>query len=248
MPQAGSSTMNAADVMTPDVITAAPDTPLSELARLMLEHHISALPVLDDGRIVGIVSESDLLHRAEAGSEPRSPRWLALVTSTDRLAVNYTRTHARKADEIMTRDVVTVADTTPISEIAHLLEAHGIKRVPVTRDGRLIGIVSRRNLLQAMATTLSAPPVAADDRTIRDAFYAELRRQSWAAVSAASVSAVVAEGVVHLWGIAPDDAVRQAIVVVAENIPGVRGVEDHMDRKRVIDPMDRPNWPSPARP
>ena len=239
--------MNAADVMTPDVICAAPDTPLSELTRLMLEHHVGALPIVAGGRIVGIVSESDLLHRVEAGGGPRPARWLELMTSTDRLANDYTRSHGRRAAEIMTHDVVSVTDTTPIAEIAHLLETRGIKRVPVTRDGRLVGIVSRRNLLQAMATALAAVPVAADDRTIRDAFYAELRRQPWA-VSAGAVSAVVTEGVVHLWGIAPDAAVQQAIVVVAENIPGVRDVEDHMDRTRVNDPLDRPNWPSPARP
>lgn len=239
--------MNAADVMTPDVISAGPDAPLSELARLMLDNHVSAIPILEDGRIVGVVSESDLLQRAEADAERRPSRWLELVTSTDRLANSYTRTHARRASEIMTRDVVTVSDTTPITEIAHLLEVHGIKRVPVMRDGKLVGIVSRRNLLQALATSLSAPPVGADDKTIREAFYAELRRQSWAA-GAASISAVVGDGIVHLWGIAPDDAVRQAIVVVAETIAGVRGVEDHMDRPRTGDPMDRPNWPSPARP
>ncbi len=143
----------------------------------------------------------------------------------------------------MTHDVVTVAHTTPIAEIAHLLEARRIKRVPVTRDGRLVGIVSRRNLLQALATRLSAPPVTADDRAIRDAFHAELRRQAWAG-SPGAINAVVADGVVHLWGVVPDETLRQAIVVAAENIPGVRAVEDHMDRKRVIDPLDRPNWPS----
>ena len=147
--------MNAADVMTPDVICATPDTPLPELVRLMLDNQISALPIVEDGRIVGIVSEGDLLRRAETGTEPRPSRWLELVTSTDRLAADYTRTHGRKAGEIMTRDVVTVADTTPIAEVAHLLEARRIKRVPVTRDGRLVGIVSRRNLLQALATNLS---------------------------------------------------------------------------------------------
>jgi CBS domain-containing protein len=239
--------MNAADIMTPDVISAAPDTPLSELARLMLENDISALPIVEHGRIAGIVSESDLLQRAEAGSESRPSRWLELLTSTDRLAANYTRSHARRAAEIMTRDVVAVTDTTPVTEIARLLEAHGIKRVPVTRDGKLVGIVSRRNLLQALATTLSPPPAATDDGTIRDAFYEELRRQTWA-VNAASINAVVADGVVHLWGIAPDAAVRQAIMVVAENIPGAKSVEDHMDRRRVSDPLDRPNWPRPAPP
>ncbi|HME27746.1 MAG TPA: CBS domain-containing protein [Acetobacteraceae bacterium] len=239
--------MNAADVMTPDVICAAPDTPLPELVRLMLDNQVSALPVIADGQIVGIVSEGDLMRRAETGTEPRPSRWLELVTSTDRLAADYTHAHGRKASEIMTHDVVTVADTMPIAEVAHLLETRRIKRVPVTRDGRLVGIVSRRNLLQALATRLSTPPVTADDRTIRDAFYTELRRQTWA-ITPGAINAVVAEGVVHLWGVAPDEALRQAIVVVAENVPGVRAVEDHMEHRRVIDPLDRPNWPSPGRP
>ncbi len=146
----------------------------------MLDNQISALPIVEDGRIVGIVSEGDLLRRAETGTEPPPSRWLELVASADRLAADYTRSHGRKAAEIMTRDVVTVADTTPIAEVAHILETRRIKRVPVTREGRLVGIVSRRNLLQALAITLSAPAVATDDRTIRDAFYAELRRQAWA--------------------------------------------------------------------
>jgi CBS domain-containing protein len=239
--------MHAADVMTPDVICAAPETPLSELIRLMLDNRISAVPIAEDGRIVGIVSEGDLLRRAETGTEPRPSRWLELVTPASRLAADYTRTHGRKAAEVMTHAVVTVSDTTPIAEIAQLLEARRIKRVPVLRDGRLVGIVSRRNLLQALASRMTAPPVAADDRSIRDAFYTELRRQAWV-TSPGSVNAVVADSVVHLWGIAPDDRQRQALVVAAENIPGVRAVEDHMEEPRVIDPLDRPNWPSPARP
>ena len=239
--------MHAADVMTPDVVSATPETPLAELVRLMLDNRISALPIVDGGRIVGIVSEGDLLRRAEAGAEPRPSRWLELVTSTDRMAADYTRSHGRKAGEIMTRDVrhrdrhhADRRSRAP-ARIKH------IKRVPVTRDGKLVGIVSRRNVLQALATTLSAPPGTADDRTIRDAFYAELRHHAWAAGPSA-VNAVVRDGVVHLWGIAPDEVLRQAIVVAAENVPGVRAVEDHMDRPRTIDPLDRPNWPSPARP
>jgi hypothetical protein len=115
------------------------------------------------------------------------------------------------------------------------------------RGDKLVGIVSRRNLLYALASRLSGPPGAADGQAIRDAFYGELRKRRWAD-SPGSINAVVADGVVHLWGVAPDDERRQAMVVAAETIPGVRGVEDHMDRPRVIDPMDRPNWPSPARP
>jgi CBS domain-containing protein len=238
--------MNAADVMTPDVICAEPDTPLSVLARLMLDNQISAVPIVVDGTVVGIVSEADLLRRAEAGTEQRRAPWLELVTSADRLAADYTRSHGLKAHEIMTRDVVSVTDNTPIAEVAHLLETRRIKRVPVTRGGKLIGIVSRRNLLQVLATRLSAPPVAADDRSIRDMFYAELHRQVWAG-GQPPINAVVAEGVIHLWGVVPE-AQRKAVVVLAENIPGVRSVEDNMDRPRTIDPLDRPNWPSPARP
>jgi CBS domain-containing protein len=239
--------MHAADIMTPDVISAGPETPIDELIRLMLDHRISALPIVAQGQIVGIVSEGDLLRRAETDTAPPRSRWLELVTSDSRLAADYTRTHGRKAAEVMTRDVVTVADTTPIADVAQLLEAKHIKRVPVTRDGKLVGIVSRRNLLQALATSLKATPVARSDRMIRDAFYAELRRQSWS-VGPGWINAVVSEGVVHLWGIAPDEQRRQALVVVAENIAGVRAVEDHMERPVTVDPMDRPNWPSPARP
>ncbi len=239
--------MHAADIMTPDVISAGPETPVAELIRLMMENGISAVPIVSDGRIVGIVSEGDLLRRVETGTEPHPSRWLALVTPSNRLAEDYAKSHGRRAAEVMTHDVITVADTASVAEIAQLLAAKRIKRLPVTRDGRLVGIVSRRNLLQALATSLSAPPVAADDRTIREAFYAGLRGMAWI-VSPGWVNAVVTDGVVHLWGIAPDEQRRQAVVVVAENIPGVRGVEDHMERPVTVDPMNRPNWPSPQPP
>jgi CBS domain-containing protein len=239
--------MQAADIMTPDVICAGPETPLAELVHLMLDNRISAVPIVANGQLVGIVSEGDLLRRAETGTEPRPERWLELMTSSNRLAADYTRTHGIRASEVMTRDVVTVIDTTSMADIAQLLAAKRIKRVPVMRGDKLVGIVSRRNLLYALASRLSGPPGAADGQAIRDAFYGELRKRRWAD-SPGSINAVVADGVVHLWGVAPDDERRQAMVVVAETIPGVRGVEDHMDRPRVIDPMDRPNWPSPARP
>lgn len=239
--------MEAADIMTPDVICAKPDTPVSELIRLMLDHGVSALPVLDDGQIVGIVSEGDLLERAETGTAPRRSRWLELVTSDARLIADYTKVHGRKAAEVMTPDVVSVPDTMPVAEIAHLLARLRINRVPVTRDGKLVGIVSRRNLMQALASKLSAPEAAADDKAIRAAFYAELRCQAWV-TSPSAVNAVVSGGVVHLWGIAPDDMRRQAIVVAAESIPGVRAVEDHMDQSSEVDLLERPNWPTPARP
>jgi CBS domain-containing protein len=239
--------MNATDIMTPDVICAAPNTPLRDLVRLMLDNHVSALPIMEHGRIVGIVSEGDLFRRVEIGTEPRRSAWHALVRSTDRLAADYTRTHGQKASELMTRNVVTVTDTTLLEEVALLLDTKRIKRVPVIRDGKLIGIVSRRNLMQALASRLSAPSVAAEDRSIREAFYLALRQQPWA-VGVRAINAIVADGVVHLWGTPPDETLRQALVVVAENLAGVRSVEDHMDRPSRVDPLNRPNWPAPAPP
>ncbi len=239
--------MNAADIKTPDVICAGPDTALPELIRLMLDNAISAVPILDEGRLVGVVSEGDLLRRAETGTEAHPSYWIALITSTDQLAADYVRAHGRKAGEVMTHDVVTVDDSTPLAEVARLLEERRIKRLPVLRDGRLVGIVSRRDLLRALASRLNAPPASAEDRAIRDAFYAELSRQPWTD-QAASINAMVVDGVVHLWGYAPKGIRRQAVVVVAENIPGVRLVADHLQDPRTFDPLDRPNWPSPAPP
>jgi CBS domain-containing protein len=239
--------MNATDIMTPDVIYAAPDTPLRDLVRLMLDNHVSALPIVEYGRIVGIVSEGDLFRRVEIGTDPRPSAWQALVRSTDRLAADYTRTHGQKASELMTRNVVTVSDTTLLEEVALLLDTKHVKRVPVTHDGKLVGIVSRRNLLQALASRLSAPSVTAEDRSIREAFYQALREQPWA-VGVRAINAMVADGVVRLWGTPPDDALRQAIIVVAENLAGVQSVEDHMDRPSVVDPLNLPNWPAPAPP
>lgn len=239
--------MNATDIMTPDVIYAAPDTPLRDLVRLMLDNHVSALPIVEYGRIVGIVTEGDLFRRVELGAEPRPSAWQALLRSTDRLAADYTRSHGQKASELMTRNVVTVSDTMLLEEVALLLDTKHVKRVPVIRDGKLVGIVSRRNLLQALASRLTAPSVTAEDRSIREAFYQTLHEQPWAA-GIRAINAMVADGVVHLWGTPPDDALRQAIIVVAENLAGVRSVEDHMDRQSVVDPLNLPNWPAPAPP
>jgi CBS domain-containing protein len=239
--------MNAADVMTKDVVSAAPETPLADLIHLVLANRISAIPVLERGRIVGIVSEGDLVRRAETGTEIRRPHWLEMLTSGTRLAADYARTHGRRADEVMTRDVVTVTETTPLADIVQLFATRRIRRVPVIRDGRLVGIVSRRDLLRALASRLDAAPVNKDDDAIRDAFLAEVRKQPWAAWPV-EVQVVVSDGVVHLWGIAPNDEKRLAMRVAAENIPGVRGVEDHMEHPREVDPLDRPNWPKPAPP
>lgn len=220
--------MNASDIMTPRVISAGPDTPIAELVSLMLANRISAVPIVQDGALVGIVSEGDLIRRAETATEPKRSRWLELATSVTTLAHDYAKSHGRRAREVMTADVISVAPDAPIADIAALLEKHHIKRVPVVDQGKLVGIVSRSNLLQALASRLTAPATdRADDRTIRAALFAELEKQKWAAMPN-DANVVIENGVVHLWGMIQSEDERKAMIVAAENIPGVKQVVDHM--------------------
>ncbi len=220
--------MIAFDIMTREVVTVGPDTDVSDIVAAMLKHRISAVPVVRDGAVVGIISEGDLLRRAETGTEAKRSRWLEIFTPTQTLAADYVRSHARKASEIMTEGVVTVAFDAPIAEIARVLETRGIKRVPVVQGGKLVGIVSRANLLQALASRLDPPPAAAraDDRQIHDALHAEIRKQSWGPLLV-QCNLVVEAGVVHIWGTMASESDRKAVIVAAENTPGVKQVVDH---------------------
>jgi len=215
--------------MTPDVVTAGPEARVDEIARLMLEHHISAVPVVDAaGRLQGIVSEGDLVRRVETTTAGRRAWWLELLADPAALARDYVKTHGRRATDVMTRDVLTVGVDTPLEDVARLLESRRIKRVPVVRDGRVIGIVSRAELIRGLAVrpTEPQPAGASDDRTIRERVLAALRTQPWWVGTYRNV--VVVDGVVHLWGLARSQAERDAIRVAAETVPGVRGVEDHL--------------------
>ena len=225
--------MRAMDVMTTDVITINPDTTVQALAAVLAERGISGAPVVDSsGRLVGIVSEGDLLHRAEIGTarrhrERRRSWWLDHFASD--LARDYIKSHGRTVKDIMTRDVVTVADDTDLGEVAALLETKRIKRVPVTRDGKVIGIISRANLVRALGATKGAPPREEenDDRTIRARLLAELGREEWAKVWPEDV--IVRDGVVHFWLSSDEpEEKKQALRVAAETVPGVRGVEEHV--------------------
>jgi CBS domain-containing protein len=220
--------MKAIDVMTVSVVSVDAETSVQTVAKLLAEHRISAVPVVDrDKTILGIVSEGDLLRRAEIGTERgRRSWWLEAVASNKQLANEYAKSHARKAKDVMTRDVVTVTEAAPLSEVADLLESHGIKRVPVVRNGKLVGIVSRANLIQALASMRDEPAEAeVDDRTIREKLLAELKAQKWAEARPGNV--VVHDRVVHLWGDVLSDAEKRALRVAAEGIAGVREVEDH---------------------
>jgi len=223
--------MHAIDVMTSEVISVDEDATVPAVARLLAERGISAVPVVDtDNRVIGIVSEGDLLHRAETGTERRRSWWLDMMASTNKLAGNYIKSHSGKVTDVMTRNVLSVTETTSVADIALLLETNRIKRVPVVRDGKLVAIVSRANLVQALAMTIDEPSSRgdADDRTIRQKLLAELKAQRWAEVSPANVT--VKDGVVHLWSSYLSEQEKRALVVAAESIPGVRRVEDHMRR------------------
>ena len=226
--------MRAMDVMTTNVITVDPNTSVQALATLLSERGISGVPVVDrDNRLVGVVTEGDLLHRAETGTERRvqrrRARWLDTFASDQEAARDYVKAHGRVVREIMTRDVISVGDTTELADIATLLETKRIKRVPVLRDGKLVGIVSRANLVRALAMTRSEPTIEADsdDQTIRQKLITELTGQEWVHMWAADI--IVRDRVVHLWF--SDDRSeeeRQAVRVAAENIPGVNQVEEHI--------------------
>ncbi len=228
--------MNASDIMTSPVITAGPDTPIAKIAALLLGKHISAVPIVEDGRLVGIVSEGDLLHRHEIGTDRRARvgSWWLRLFSEDRSASQYVKSHARRARDVMTRDVVSVAPETPIAEIADLLESRGIKRVPVVRDGTLVGIVSRANLVQALAVAhREKRKHPGTDDAIRERLLMELGRQSWWRPMSSNV--LVSNGVVHYWGTIDSEDERHAARVAAENIAGVHGVEDH---RRLFQPVE----------
>jgi len=220
--------MRAMDVMTSEVITVDENASVQAVAKLLAERGISAVPVVDKAnRVIGMVSEGDLLHRAETGTERRRSWWLEMMASTNKLAGDYVKSHSGQVKDVMTRDVVSVIETTPVADIAILLETNRIKRVPVVRDGKLVGIVSRANLVRALGMTINEPSSAeADDRTIREKLLAELKAQRWAEVSPANVT--VKDGVVHLWSSYLSEQEKRALLVAAENIPGVRRVEDHM--------------------
>lgn len=221
--------MHAVDIMTTDVITVSPTTSVQAVARLLADKGISAVPVVDaKNRLIGMVIEGDLLHRGEIGTERRRPWWLNMIASTDQAAGDYVKTHSHSVADVMTRDVLSVEDTTSVADIALLLETNRIKRVPVLRAGKLVGIVSRANLIRALAMTIetSTSSAAADDRSIRNKLLSELKAQSWAEVAPENIT--VKDGVIHLWCSYSSEREKKALLIAAQNISGVRHVKDHM--------------------
>jgi CBS domain-containing protein len=218
--------MRARDLMTRDVITVRPETSVKDVAQILLSHRISAVPVTSaDGALIGIVSEGDLLRRAETGTERPKSWWLDLIASPEQRASEYVKSHATHVRDVMTAKVVTIDEDTPAAEIATLLEERKIKRAPVTKDGRVVGIVSRADLLRGIATAKLDQAAPGDD-AIRAAIVKRLRDE--AGVRDWLMNVTVANGVVHLWGGVRSEAERRAAHVAAETAPGVCEVEDHL--------------------
>jgi CBS domain-containing protein len=229
--------MRAVEIMTSSVVSVDPEMPIKRVAELLAERRISAAPVVDaELHVIGMISEGDLLRRAEIGTERRGSWWLELLASNRDLADAYVKSHAKTVRDVMTKEVVTASEHASLADIAGLLEAHHIKRVPVTRNGKLVGIVSRANLVQALASAAEAPaPTQSDDRDIRDRLAVELKRQKWADTSPGNI--VVQNGVVHLWGYALSASEQRALCVAAENVPGVKAVHDHTSKPPVLPPI-----------
>ena len=223
--------MKARDVMVSPVITVGENETIRDVAKLLIAKRISAAPVVNGaGKVIGIVSEADLLYRAEAGTERPVSWWLSLISGDRTLADDYVKSHAVKVKDVMTRDVKTADPDTPLVEIADLFEERHIKRVPiVSKGGDLVGIVSRANIIQAVASARPKLEITPSDSTIRKKLMEELKRQSWSHVYWLNVT--VTAGVVDLWGLVESEKERRAITVAAETISGVTGVNDHLMRK-----------------
>jgi CBS domain-containing protein len=220
--------MKVSDVMTPHVVSVLPETSVHEIAETLVKNRISAVPVTDAaGHLVGIVSDGDLLRRVEIGTEQRLSRWLDTFLKPSMAASEYVKAHGRKAEDVMTPEPIAATEEMSLSEAAMLLEKNHIKRLPVVRGGQIVGIVSRANLVQALATAGDAIPPAKlpADRTIRDELIARIRTMSW---TRGPIDVTVHQGVVSLWGQISSEEERRAIHVAAENTPGVWRINDHL--------------------
>ncbi|HXX51451.1 MAG TPA: CBS domain-containing protein [Xanthobacteraceae bacterium] len=218
--------MQVKDIMTTNVISIGADEPVVKAARLMLQNRISGLPVIDkEGELVGMVTEGDFLRRGELGTQRRRPKWLEFVIGPGKLAEEYVHTSGRKVEEVMTPDPWTIREDESLEAVVETMERRHIKRLPVTRGGRMIGIVSRANLMHALASLArDLPAPAGGDSAIRANILAAIAKQEWAP----HINVIVKDGVAELHGVVTDDRERQGLVVAAENVPGVKKVHDRL--------------------
>jgi CBS domain-containing protein len=219
--------MRAHQIMTRAVITVTPDTKIADAANIMLQKHVSGLPVIDaSGKLVGIVSEGDFIRRSEIGTQRRRSRFLKFILGPGKAATDFVHEHGSKVSEIMTPEPLTVTEDTPLEQIVELMEKNGVKRLPVMNGDKIVGIVSRANLLQAVASLArEIPDPTADDDHIRHRVIDALGKYDWCPFG---LSVIVRDGIVHLSGVITEERSRQAAIVAAENVTGVTKVHDHL--------------------
>lgn len=220
--------MNVQDAMTKDVVTVGPQTTVREIAALLVNRRISAIPVVgQDDQLVGIVSQTDLGHRSETGTEKKRKWWLAVFADADAQAREYTKSHGLRARDVMTRHVLTVAPDASLAEVADILDTHRVRRLPVLKGGKLVGIISRSDLVRKLAEAIPSRPVAgSQDGQLQTAIWQEIKAQPW--LSSAVINLTVKDGVVEMYGAVDSDAQRRALRVLAENVPGVQRVQGNL--------------------
>lgn len=219
--------MRAHQIMTRSVISVTPDTSIVEAASIMLKRHVSGLTVVDEtGKLVGVVSEGDFIRRGEIGTGRKRGRWLRFILGPGRSATDFVQEHGRKVSEVMTTSVVTITEDMALAEIVDLMERNNVKRLPVVRGDTVVGIVSRANLLQAVAgLAREVPDPTADDDHIRNRITSTMEKNDWCPFG---LNVIVRDGIVHLSGVITEERVRQAAIVAAENVEGVKKVHDHL--------------------
>ena len=220
--------MNAADVMVRQVITTGPNSTVRDVATILSTNHISAVPVVgEDGELLGIISEGDLLRRSETHTERQRSWWLEWLRTNETLAIEFVKSHSRRVSDLMSRNVITAGPDTPLREIATLLEHNRIKRVPIMQNGKLVGLVSRANLVQALASQREeSAATTPDDTALREAMMANLEKEPWA--RSALINVTAHSGTIDLWGLVSSDAEKEAIRVIVEITPGVGPVNDNL--------------------
>lgn len=219
--------MRAHQIMTRNVITVTPETSVAAAASKMLQNRISGMPVLDrNGRLAGIVSEGDFLRRSEIGTQHRRSHWLQFLIGPGKTATEFVRERGRKVGDIMTPDPLTVSEDASLDDIVQLMEKNNVKRLPVMLCGKVVGIVTRTNILQAVASLAKEiPDPTADDDHIRDRVLRAIEQNDWRPLG---LQVAARNGVVHLHGMILDERTRQAAIVAAENVAGVKSVHDHL--------------------
>ncbi len=220
--------MQAHEIMTRDVVSVRSDTSVRDIAALMAEKRISGVPVLtDDGKIIGMVSESDLLHRAEVGTERRHKWWFRTFADADGLAREYAKAHGLKAHDIMSRYVISVRDDAELRDVADILDNQRIKRVPVVQEGRLVGIITRGDLVRALSQVqISKAAKKIDNAALHKILHDRIRAQSW--INDSYINLTVKDGVVELWGFAATPDQHTGLRALVEETEGVSAVKDNL--------------------